>query len=251
MINVSIVGGGRIGTMLSNIHTHPNYSVRVLRRGQQNLLEDGPIVVCTRNDDLNGVLEWIPASRHPDLIFIQNGMLMSWFETHGLTSVTTALLYVAVSSVGANPVDGQRSVVAGPNAEVFQAFMATLGLECGCISQGSFQVEMVEKFLWNCIFGLLCSVFQTSVGNVVENHRRDVSNLTQELLNVCMTQLSFSMTEIEMTALEERLCTYSRSIFDYQGAVKEWPWRNGWLINTNISQPVHVKFLEKVVPHLL
>ena len=251
MINVTIIGAGRIGTMFSNLQVFSSYSVRILRRGQQNLLEDGPIVVCTRNDDLDGVLEWIPSSRYGDLIFVQNGMLSSWFESHNLTSVTTALLYVAVDSVGADPVDGRRTVVTGPNADVFQSMMSTLGLECLGISPQSFQVEMVEKFLWNCIFGLLCAVYQTSVGRVVECHRIEMSNLTQELLGVCMARLNFSMTESSLVALEQRLCDYSMSIYEYQGSVKEWEWRNGWLVNTNLPQPLHQNFLEKVVPHLL
>ena len=251
MINVTIIGGGRIGTMLSNLSKYSDYSVRVLHRGEQDLLADGPIIVCTRNDDLDGVMEWIPSERTSDLIFVQNGMLTSWFETHDLTTMTTALLYVAVGSVGSDPVDGQRTVVTGPNAQVFQTLMETLGLQCRCISETEFNVEMVEKFLWNCIFGILCSVYQLSVGQIVESHRVELSDLTQELLWVCMTQLKFSMTKDERTSLEERLCAYSMSIYEYRGAVKEWPWRNGWLVNTHLPQPLHRTFLENAVPHLL
>lgn len=63
----------------------------------------GPIIVCTRNDDLDCVIEATPITRHPglpysreclpcfsltDLVFIQNGMLLPFLEERGLQDNT-------------------------------------------------------------------------------------------------------------------------------------------------------------------
>lgn len=251
MKSVTIIGAGRIGIMLSQAQQFADYTVRLLRRGEVNLLPEGPIILCTRNDDLDTIMSWIPPMRFNDLVFVQNGMLQSWFETHGLDNVTTALLYVAVSTVGATPVDGARSVVTGPRAAEFQTLMRDLGLHCMQITKPQFQVEMVEKFLWNCIFGLLCEVHQTTVGNIVTSHASDLTNLTRELLSVCEQRLGFALSEADTWNLLQRLSDYSMSIAAYQGAVKEWSWRNGWLVDTGLPQPLHLAHLKNVVPHLL
>ena len=44
----------------------------------------GPIVVCTRNDDLQAIVDATPADRREDLVFIQNGMLQPWLDAQGL-----------------------------------------------------------------------------------------------------------------------------------------------------------------------
>ena len=40
-----------------------------LSTGVSHLLETGPIVVCTRNDDLESVLEWIPFERRLTCVY--------------------------------------------------------------------------------------------------------------------------------------------------------------------------------------
>ena len=92
-----------------------------------------------------------------------------------------------------------------------------------------FLIEMLEKLLWNCVFGLLCQVHNVTVGNVVVQHRLQVESLSLELLLVACTELRFDVPSMQdQRALVERLCNYSLSIPAYQGAVKEWEWRNGW-----------------------
>lgn len=44
----------------------------------------GPIIVCTRNDDLQGVVDATPEDRSKDLVFTQNGMLQPWLDARGL-----------------------------------------------------------------------------------------------------------------------------------------------------------------------
>lgn len=249
---ITIVGAGRIGTLFSQLSQNPSVEVSLLRRGEQTPLPTGPIVVCTRNDDLDGVLGWIPPERHRDLVFIQNGVLHTWFEQKGLQNVTQGLLYIAVSSVGAEVVDGGRSVVTGPHAESILWLMNTLNLQCTVISKEQFLAEMLEKVLWNCVFGLLCDVHNCTVGELVTGHRSDVSTLTDELRAVALPVLNISTEQLPLDPLLERLCEYSLSISEYRGALKEWKWRNGWFwLQSPDPDCVHASFLRKVNPDLV
>jgi hypothetical protein len=46
--------------------------------------EPGPIYICTRNDDLDAIIEKTPLTRREDLVFLQNGMLSPYLEKKGL-----------------------------------------------------------------------------------------------------------------------------------------------------------------------
>ncbi len=230
-----IIGAGRIGTALSAIN-----GAALVRRGEQIPEGSGPIIVCTRNNDLAGVVQATPAHRRSDLVFVQNGMLSTWLASRGLAESTQALLYFAVSSVGAQPVDGGRSVVTGPHAAALCELLAAGGLACRAVSRSAFRGEMVEKFLWNCVFGLLCQRHDATVGAIVSAHHDEVTALTAELLGVCDRALGG--VPLSIAPLVQRLCDYSTSIADYRGAVKEWPWRNGWLVEQERST-LHTEWL--------
>ncbi|MFT5679395.1 MAG: ketopantoate reductase [Myxococcota bacterium] len=230
-----IIGAGRVGTALANI----DESVPV-RRGELIPDVSGPMVVCTRNNDLAGVVDATPAHRRSDLVFVQNGMLSTWLTERGLAENTQALLYFAVSAVGEDAVDGGRSVVTGPHAAAFCDLLASGGLACRAIAPAEYRGEMVEKFLWNCIFGLLCQRHAATVGEVVSAHHDEVTALTTELLGVCDRALGG--VNLDVAPLVQRLCDYSTSIADYRGAVKEWEWRNGWLVEQERS-PLHAAWL--------
>lgn len=60
----TIVGAGRVGEALAAMGAGHDVLVR---RGQPVAagLEGGPIVVCTRNDDLQAVLDATPPARRP------------------------------------------------------------------------------------------------------------------------------------------------------------------------------------------
>lgn len=235
---IVIVGAGRVGTALASMG--PSVLVR---RGEPIPEGTGPVVVCSRNNDLDGIVAATPAARRGDLVFVQNGMLSTWLAERGLSHNTQALLYFAVSKVGDAPVDGQRTVVCGPHSEALRMRLAAGGIACRSISPAEYQVEMVEKFLWNCAFGLLSQRYAATVGEVVESHHAALTALVTELLGVC--QRALSMPEVDVAALVGRLCDYSSSIAGYRGAVKEWPWRNGWLIAQERS-PLHCDHLTAI-----
>jgi hypothetical protein len=54
----------------------------------------GPIYICTRNDDLESIIEKTPMNRREDLVFLQNGMLASFLQEKGLEKNTQGILCI-------------------------------------------------------------------------------------------------------------------------------------------------------------
>ena len=97
----TIIGAGRIGSMLAE-----HGECLVLKRGDVVPADgSGPIFVATRNDSLEGIIDSTPENRKKDLMFLQNGYLDGFLEEKGLSSNSQCLLFVAVSSLGAEPID--------------------------------------------------------------------------------------------------------------------------------------------------
>jgi len=71
-----VFGGGRIGSTIANLGDERDV---IVKRGDPFPSEPatGPIYICTRNDALAGIVEATPSNRREDLVFMQNGMLLS------------------------------------------------------------------------------------------------------------------------------------------------------------------------------
>lgn len=103
--NGIIVGGGRIG-----LHLYESNDKRdmLLTKREETVSADstGPIYVCTRNADLDRIIDSTPPHRRPDLVFLQNGILTDFLGSKNLQDNTQALIYYAVSKKGEQPIDG-------------------------------------------------------------------------------------------------------------------------------------------------
>lgn len=247
--SVIVIGAGRIGTALAARHDDQGRQRFVLvdrKRGWEQIDPGdggaimGAIMLAVRNDDLAAVIDRVPKSRHADLVFVQNGMLRPWLEDRGLAGATRGLLYMAVPSVGAAIEPGGESPFWGPQAQTIVDAFTAVGLPARVVDAQTFAAVELEKLIWNCAFGLFCQALDCDVGTVVEQHRPRLRLLVAELLAVGGPALG---VELELDPLVERLCEYSRSIPSYRGAVKEWPWRNGWFVSTararKIRTPTH------------
>ncbi|PRP98627.1 ketopantoate reductase family protein [Enhygromyxa salina] len=245
---IVVIGAGRIGGALHQ--RDPHQFALVDRQQGWELLErepGEPILLAVRNDDLLAVLERVPERRRADLVFAQNGMLRPWLREHGLTEVTRGLLFVAVPTRGAPIEPGGESPFFGPHAATMVQAFTRVGLPAAVVSADAFAAVELEKLIWNCAFGLCCEAFDCDVGTVVRDHAEQLRALVAELLEVGAPALG---VELELGPLVNRLCDYSRSIPSYRGAVKEWPWRNGWFVETAREQgratPTHAQLLARV-----
>ncbi|PON52764.1 nuclear protein [Parasponia andersonii] len=243
-----IVGGGRVGRALQDMG---NGQDLLVKRGDSVPFGfDGPILVCTRNDDLEAVLEATPRSRWnvellngfvrqlmdfnnlADLVFFQNGMLEPWLESKGLDDADQVLAYFAVSKLGEPPVDGKTdtnpeglTAAYGKWATAIAERLHAGGLSCKVLNKEEFQKQMLEKLVWISAFMLVGARHPgANVGAVEKEYRTEVSSLITELASAAAEEKKIKFEE----AMEERLCAYSRAVSHFPTAVKEFKWRNGW-----------------------
>ncbi|OIW08885.1 hypothetical protein TanjilG_05860 [Lupinus angustifolius] len=252
-----IVGGGRVGRALEGMGRGEDLLVR---RGEKVPLDfEGPILVCTRNDDLEHVLQSTPFSRWNDLVFIQNGMLEPWLQSKGLSDVNQVLAYFAVSKLGEAPIDGKTdtnpeglTAAYGKWASAVADRLDAGGLSCKVLEKEAFQKQMLEKLIWISSVMLVGARHGgVSVGVVEKEFYSELSSLIAELASAAASEKGLTFEE----AMEERLCAYSRAVAHFPTAVKEFKWRNGWFYSISekaVAQgkpdpcPLHTQWLKEL-----
>lgn len=245
---LDVIGAGRIGTMLADRGRARGVDVRLLDRDAPRRPLAGrsdPIVVATRNDALADVIDGIPASRHVDLVFVQNGMLGPFLAAQGLADATRGLLFVAVPTKGARAQPGAPSPFTGPRADDVVAAFRALDLPAEAVARTDFAAVELEKLLWNGVYGLLGSVTGDPVGTIARDRADEVRALVDELAPVGARALGIPTPDLD--ALTASLQAYSRSIPDFPARMKEWAWRNGALVDAAAAQgvelPVHARLV--------
>jgi len=254
MTDVVVFGAaGRIGTLLCSMTSGPwrprpvtrttdDFGIDTPRQGS-----GAPIVVCTRNDDLDPVLARVHPSRHGDLVFVQNGTIRHWLAERGLSDNGRGVLWVAVTHRGAPPVPGGPSVFSGPWAEVLASMMDTHGVDARAVDPVEFAREEAVKLVWICATGVLGSATGHGVGGLEAHHAADLEALVRELHPVL--QVSPGL-DLDADALVARVKSYSKRIPHFPAAMKEWAWRNGAVVQTaaaaGIAIPLHDAWLARV-----
>ncbi|KAG9150883.1 hypothetical protein Leryth_003019 [Lithospermum erythrorhizon] len=252
-----IVGGGRVGKALQEMGNGDDFLVK---RGEAMPMEfEGPILVCTRNDDLDAVLHSTPKSRWNDLVFFQNGMLEPWFESKGLGDADQVLAYFAVSKLGEPPIDGKTdtnpeglTAAYGKWGSAVAERLLAGGLSCKVLDKEAFQKQMLEKLIWICAFMLVGARHPgATVGVVEKEYRSEVSSLISELAGAAAAEKGL----VFEPAMEDRLCAYSRAVAHFPTAVKEFKWRNGWFYSLSEKAialgkpdpcPLHTSWLKEL-----
>lgn len=252
-----IVGGGRVGRALQDMG---NGNDLLVKRGDKVPNDfHGPILVCTRNDDLQAVLDNTPTSRWNDLVFFQNGMLEPWLESKGINDADQVLAYFAVAKLGEPPIDGKTdtnpeglTAAYGKWAYAVAARLEAGGLSCKVLDKEAFQKQMLEKLIWIASFMLVGARHPgATVGAVEKDFRSEVSSLITELANAAASEKGIAFED----NMEERLCAYSRAVAHFPTAVKEFKWRNGWFYSISqkaISEgkpdpcPLHTQWLKEL-----
>ncbi len=236
-----VVGRGRVGTLLAALAERAGQPCETLGRGDlpgslARPIAGTPIVVCTRNDDLEGLLGHVAPQRRADLVFVQNGMLLPWLGERRLDRCTQGLLYVAVPKVGARPEPGGESLFWGPHAEQVAALLRGGGIAARATTDAQeYRAAVAYKFAWNAVFGLLGEATGQPVGALAAAEAEAVRALCAEMTPVLATALE---VDLKAGPLAEHALAYAREIPDYRATLKEQRWRNGWLVQAAEAQAV-------------
>jgi hypothetical protein len=244
---VTIVGNGRIGGLLASAG-----NCVVLGRDDVIKAEDGegPILVATRNDALEGIIAKTPEHRRKDLIFLQNGYLDAFLESQGLVENTQVLLYLSVPSKGVEPVDGVTSVnpegltvATGKWAQAFADRLKALNLKCKVVDATSYKPAMFEKLIWISTFMLVGTAKECkTVGEAGKKYNDVVAQVVDELVSAVSAKEGI---EFPLGTLE-RLEAYTDVVADFPCAVKEFEWRNQYFWNLGQDGvPVHNGLLKE------
>jgi hypothetical protein len=237
---LTIVGAGRVGQVLARCGA--GQEPRLVRRGEAIKALSGPVVVCVRNDQLQGFLEnvHLEPSR---LVFVQNGVLEI------PEGSTQGILYFAAPKPDGVAVAGGTSFFYGPLAARMVALLKAGGLPAEELQAEDFKRELAIKLGWAVVFGLLGEVFQEKVGESLG--RKEVEMLAEELSLV----FSKALAPVTPELLIERWRAYSMGIPHWEARIKDRPWRNGWVEQqaaaAGISCPLHAKLYSSLhsAPH--
>ncbi|KAJ8600252.1 hypothetical protein CTAYLR_002002 [Chrysophaeum taylorii] len=249
-----VVGGGRIGGLLSSLGPKDVMMTRT-SGWPEDAPAEGPIYVCTRNDALDSVIDATPVDRRDDLVFLQNGMLGPYLESKGLAHATQGLVYFAVAKLGDAPVDGVTDLdpqglttATGKWAPAFKARLAKAGLKCHVKEGEDFQRAMLEKHVWICAFMLVGASRGCTVGEVEANYASEFDELAEEMVSAGEAALGITLAPGYL----DRLKAYARSVSHFPTAIKEFSYRNGWFYKMSMDAfaagqsdplPIHTKLL--------
>ncbi len=241
---ITIVGAGRVGQALEAASRAKGIDVRLLDRSWGSASLSGPqgdpIVLAVRNDDLVQIVGEVPAHRRADLVFVQNGALRELLRACALSQNTRGLLYFAVARRGDPISPGHTSWFCGEHGLQLARWLGHLGLTAESVDWARFSAYELEKLLWLAVHGPLCEAHGATVGEVATTHRDELAALVDELRRLGRAAMG---VDVPQDWLLPRLVDYSTSIGDYRASVKEWPWRNGWLVDQSrrlgIDTPCH------------
>jgi hypothetical protein len=236
----TIVGGGRIGGLLHELNG--GIDQLITRDSPEKIAAgvEGPIYVCTRNNDLEKIIEDCPEDRRCDLIFLQNGILTEYLKGKGLEDNTQGLVYFAVSKKGEAPIDGKTdtnpeglTAVTGKWGNDMAARLAKADLACKVLDKEPWTIAMLEKHIWICAFMAVGSQYEgCTVGGVEGDHNAEVRDIINELAAAASWETGLSFSE----DLGDRLCAYARSVSHFPTALKEFEWRNGWFADITLKR---------------
>jgi hypothetical protein len=242
----TIVGGGRIGGTLASAGN----CVVLGRNDKIDADGSGPILVATRNDALDEIVQNCPENRRKDLVFMQNGYLDEFLQSKGLLDNTQVLLYLSVTAKGADPVDGVTTVnpegltaAMGEWAQAFADRLDCLDLKCNVVNNEQYRPAMFEKLMWISTYMLV----GTAKGcKTVGEAGSDFGDVVEQVVNELVAAVSAN-EDIEFPAgTLERLKAYTNVVADFPCAVKEFEWRNKYFWDLgDDAVPTHNSLLKE------
>ena len=241
---ITVIGPGRVGHVLRRCAEEAKMPVTLLGRGEP--VHGDLLLVCTRADDLDGVIDATPLALRARLVFLQNGLLRPFLLERGLADNTQGLLYFAATARDGRAEPGAPSLFFGPHAAALVTLLTAGSLPARALADAAeLGREVAVKLCWNVIFGLLGQRFDEPVGTSAD--RSLVGDLVLELTPALASAVG---APLEPDVILARILAYSREIPDFRASVKELRWRNGAVRAAaragGLATPLHDRLLAEV-----
>ena len=246
LADAEIIGAGRIGSLLAEAGN----AVVLGREGRIDPNKSGPILIATRNDALDVIVDNCPENRRKDLVFMQNGYLDNFLKAKGLLDNTQVLLYLSVTAKGVAPIDGVTSfnpegltAATGLHAQSFADRLAALNLKCNVVDAAAYRPAMFEKLIWISTYMLVGTAKEcASVGQAGSEYKDLVESVIQELTAAVSAAEGINFPDGTI----ERLAAYTDVVANFPCAVKEFEWRNKYFYDLGDSAcPTHNALLRE------
>lgn len=241
----AIVGNGRIGGALSEAGN----CVVLGRSDSIDADGEGPILLATRNDALDEIIENCPENRRKDLVFLQNGYLDDFLEKKGLSQNSQVLLFMSVPAKGVAPTDGVTTfnpegltASTGEWAQAFADRLASIDLKCNVVTAKDYRPAMFEKLMWISTYMLVGAANNcATVGDAGKDHADTVEGIVRELAAAVSVKEGIEFPDGTL----ERLKSYTDVVADFPCGVKEFEWRNQYFWNLgDDAVPMHNALLK-------
>ncbi|MFM2162510.1 MAG: hypothetical protein RLZZ383_2022 [Pseudomonadota bacterium] len=248
---IDILGNGRVGAALSARARTAGLDVTCIgRRDDAGILADHPgrpLLLATRNDDLESALSRVPHNRRDDVVFAQNGMLRPFLLDRGWQASTRTLLFFAVAQRGDDITGGTASPAYGPHAASMAAFGEAIAVPFTSVDATTFADRELEKLLWLVIFGTLGGATGQPVGVVADRHREEVVALVAELAPIGRTAIPAALPNDGLVAA---LLAYTASVASWRAAPREHSWRAGWFLEAAAAHTLPTPHFSRWLAHL-
>lgn len=182
-MRVHVVGMGEVGRRLAAALQGSGAAVTPVTRdaGWETLADgDGPVVVCVREEALDGLLPRLGAISERRLVFVQNGWVRPLLQQ--LSKCTRGLIWF--TSKGEFFRVLRPSPFAGPLAAPLAKLLTAGGIPCSHLDAAAFTAADVEKMGFNCVVGLPLAVRGATLGEYLARWPDEAREVFDETVTV-------------------------------------------------------------------
>lgn len=204
---IAIVGLGELGGSFGRAFLRAGHPVFPIVRGVPieevaRVPEPALVLVAVGEAELGAVLAAIPEALRERVGLLQNELLPSAWEAHGIGRPTVAVVWYEKKRGTAEKVV-LPTVVAGPQASLVRTALEGIGIPTRGVSEGAeLAEELVLKNLYILTTNLAGLATAGTVGELFETHRTLALEVAGEVLDVQEAMLG---RRVDRAALLERL----------------------------------------------
>lgn len=187
-MRVHVIGMGEVGRRLAGALERGGAAIVPVTRetGWESAgAGDEPVLVCLREDALEGILPRLGAIGDRRLVFVQNGWVRPLLET--LPGCTRGLIWF--TSKGEFFQVLRPSPFAGPLAASLTTLLSAGGIPSAGLDAGAFAAADVEKMGFNCVVGLPLAARGVTLGEYLERWHDEARAVFEETVTVLATAL--------------------------------------------------------------